>query len=366
LDDLERKLCREVLVREKIPLPSSLETVPPDLNAAPESKDNIGKDDITLWDAVKLMLESPVIKAKSNGDRHEEILVHHVIPYFRPERLIRGIWIPEIEIFLENMRGKGYAGSTVNKAKVALSVMFKELMKHRLVDANPVSLVGRISEKDGEREVYVCYTDFTAIVNRTPPWVQPILWFLYMTSARANEALCLTRRHVDLGARIIQVRDHETKNRRPKRIPIHKELLPILERLIEGKSLDAPLFVSNKGLPARIDSTRKPWNKAIDEAISDLGLDPDLRHVTVKDIRHCAATNMERSDVREVVREAILGHSTKGKSTQGRYIAVSDEDLLKAIDMTTFDHGKTEIYITRLALARKKKNPVARTAGSSV
>jgi integrase len=187
-----------------------------------------------------------------------------------------------------------------------------------------------------------------------------------MTSARANEALCLTPRHVGLEARIIQVRDHETKNRRPKRIPIHKELQPIIAPLIEGKSLDAPLFMSNKNLPARIDSTRKPWNKAIDEAIEDLGLDPDLRHVTVKDIRHCAATNMERSGVPEVLREAILGHSTKGKSIEARYIAMSDKDLLKAIDMVSFDHGKTEIYITRLALARKKKKPAVSATGSSV
>ncbi|MGO9567397.1 MAG: tyrosine-type recombinase/integrase [Desulfomonilaceae bacterium] len=361
LDDLERKLCQQVYALEgAIQLPV-LQAVSPDL--ASEDGNVIDKDELTLWDGYGLMLNSPAIKANSNSDRHEDIFIRHVIPYFRPERLIKDIWVPEIEEFLANVSAKGYAGSTVNKCKAALSIMFRELLKHRAVDSSPVSLVGRVSEKDGERDVYVSYADFTAIVKRCPQWLQPILWFLYMSGARANEALALTPRHVNLKARIIQLRDHETKNRRPKRIPIHKKLLPILAPLIEGKPLDAPLFVSNRGLTARIDSTRKPWNKAIDEAIAELGLDPDLKHVTVKDIRHCAATNMERSGVPGDRREAILGHSTKGKSTQARYISIGNKELLKAINMTTFDHGKTEIYITRLALARKKKNPAVASTG---
>ena len=39
---------------------------------------------------------------------------------------------------------------------------------------------------------------------------------------------------------------------------------------------------------------------------------------------------------------------------------VSDQDLRDAIDMTTFDHGETEIYI-----ARKKKIPAAATVGNN-
>ncbi len=65
---------------------------------------------------------------------------------------------------------------------------------------------------------------------------------------------------------------------------------------------------------------------------------------------------MQRSDVPAVVREAILGHSAKGKTIESRYISISDAELLKAIDMTTFDHGRTEIYIARPVLPRSKIN----------
>jgi intergrase/recombinase len=62
----------------------------------------------------------------------------------------------------------------------------------------------------------------------------------------------------------------------------------------------------------------------------DRRIDPDLKHVTVKDIRHCAATNMQRSGVPAVVREAILGHSAKRKTIESRYISISDAEITES------------------------------------
>ena len=181
-----------------------------------------------------------------------------------------------------------------------------------------------------------------------------------MTGMRANEALCLTPAHLDLKKRIIKLRKNETKERRPKRVPIHKELVPTLKSLMKGRSSDDPIFCSGRKYCVRIDSVRKPWKLAIEKAISDLKIKQELDRITVKDIRHVFATNMQRSHVDETWREAILGHALKKKTVNSRYIAISDRDLRKAIDMTTFDHGKTEIYI-----ARKKKIPTAATAGNN-
>jgi hypothetical protein len=72
-----------------------------------------------------------------------------------------------------------------------------------------------------------------------------------------------------------------------------------------------------------------------------------------------------RSHMNEIIREAIVGHSRKKKTIEARYIMVSDKGLLDAIDEMTFDHGKTEVHIARLAL--KNKNPAsAVTAGQNL
>jgi hypothetical protein len=68
--------------------------------------------------------------------------------------------------------------------------------------------------------------------------------------------------------------------------------------------------------------------------------------------------------MRDIIREALVGHALKKKTVQTRYITVSDKNLLDAIDRMTFDHGKTDVHIARLAL--KKKNPAAATAGTNL
>ena len=58
------------------------------------------------------------------------------------------------------------------------------------------------------------------------------------------------------------------------------------------------------------------------------------------------------------IREAIVGHRT-GKTMAERYGRISDEDLVRAIDSMTFDHGKTEILVaatTRIEM-KPEQNP---------
>lgn len=38
-----------------------------------------------------------------------------------------------------------------------------------------------------------------------------------------------------------------------------------------------------------------------------------------------------------------MGHSDRKRSVQERYGAINDQELIKAVDLMTFDHGETEI-----------------------
>jgi integrase len=90
-------------------------------------------------------------------------------------------------------------------------------------------------------------------------------------------------------------------------------LLPVFEELMDGKKPDAPLFMSSRHGAARIDSVRKPWKIAIEHSVSEQRIAEDLRHVTVKDLRHDWITNAMRSQMPEIIREAIVGHSLKNE-----------------------------------------------------
>ena len=127
LDDLERRICGQVHELSGQELPAVLR---PDSVAIPAWVEDLGGDDLTLWAAVEIMMGVPAVNANGNRERHEQVLAHHIIPYFGPQRLIKTIWVPEIERYLDHRKAEGAAGSTIAKDKAALSVLFRELIKH--------------------------------------------------------------------------------------------------------------------------------------------------------------------------------------------------------------------------------------------
>jgi hypothetical protein len=97
---------------------------------------------------------------------------------------------------------------------------------------------------------------------------------------------------------------------------------------------------------------RRPWEKAVRLA--------GLRYpITSHDIRHVWKTNARRSRMDEELREDIMGHWNSGKSVRSRYGYISNEELVRAIEGFSSDHGETEIWVAR----PKKKNPAEIPAG---
>lgn len=77
----------------------------------------------------------------------------------------------------------------------------------------------------------------------------------------------------------------------------------------------------------------------------EIGVDEVSPPPTVDDIRHSWLTNAMRSGVHPPIADAILGHGDKKKALQSLYLTISDEDLIRAIDMMRFDIGETEIWV---------------------
>ncbi len=87
-------------------------------------------------------------------------------------------------------------------------------------------------------------------------------------------------------------------------------------------------------------SIKNPWNRAV----CNIGLDPAPRF---HDLRHTWKTNARRSEMDPEIREAIMGHGDRTRNLRERYGAISDQELIKAIDLMTFNHGPTEIWLSK-------------------
>ena len=110
------------------------------------------------------------------------------------------------------------------------------MVELKIVDQNPVSLVRPLSEKDGEREVYISYQDFRAIVDYSGskfPWLEPIIQTIYFSGMRRGEALKLTHNRLSLERRLSYFGPDDTKERARKRVPVHEDLMDTLKRAVD-------------------------------------------------------------------------------------------------------------------------------------
>lgn len=326
LDPEARAVCLTMFHKQRWPVPTDLAVEEP-------------VKQLTFCEAVEMCLSYPGIGDSPNRARHEAAF-DNIEKKWGEDLLVEEITTERIERYQVTRTEEKAAASTVNKERSALSLMFKVLMKKGLIDHNPVSGVKGLSERDGMREVYISFKDFSTLLEQLPVWMQPIVQTLYFTGMRRGEAIGMTWDNINLESRIIRLDANQTKERKRKRVPVHKSLLPALLHCKRGnvRSISGNhIFLMPNGHPPNEDSLRKPWTKAA----KAVGFNPTP---VIHDLRHVWKTNAMRSRIDFEVREAIMGHT---RGIAGRYGRMSDEYLVGEIDRLTFDHGRTEIWVAR-------------------
>lgn len=346
LEPAGREVCIKVFKSEGRPIPMDL---------SPEEATLAINSDLTLWQAVEVFLRYPTIKDSPTLGRYIECL-SHVVGHFGKDFPVKEIWIPQIRQYqVDRMSGTGpqattgskgkmvqkAAPATVNKEKGVLSKLFNVLVELKYIEANPARLVKNLSEKSGERQVYVSFQHFQEIVTRLPEWFRPVAQVAYYTGMRRGEIVSLTHRQVNLSRRLIYLGPDDVKEGDWKRVPIHRDLVPILEDILGTvRSISTEPIFQRDGEPVRKPTRlRRAWDG---NAIKIAGFDYAPRF---HDLRGTWKTNARRSGMDPEIREAIMGHWFKQKSVSERYGRISDQELLQAIDKVTFDHGETEIWV---------------------
>jgi integrase len=122
-----------------------------------------------------------------------------------------------------------------------------------------------LSFKSKNRQAYLSdsfvRTTFMEAYNKktkrtlNPSWLKSLILTAYYTGMRLGEILYLKRHHVFLNQRMIFFGLEDIwaiKERQPKRIPIHRELMPILKRAFSVTSLEhQEVFLLSDGRGAR-------------------------------------------------------------------------------------------------------------------
>ena len=332
LDPESRRVCIQVFRKRGWEIPAGL--------IAPDGRQLIEpgiREELTLWKAIELCLKYPDVKNSRNRQRMKECFANLVEKLGRDTPL-KDILIPQIKQYRIERLNEGAAPATVNKEKTVLSRMFQVLIEMELIDNNPARMVRNLSEKSGERQVYVSLKDFITIASKLPEPHRSIATIAYYTGMRRGEITGLSRKQVSLPKRLISLGAQDTKEGRKKRVPIHRDLVPVFENVMKVRAIGNDLIFLIEGEPLCHGAGRRYWEAAVVEL--DLEITPRFH-----DLRHTWKTNARRSEMDSEIRERVMGHLEKSLSVAERFGSISDQELVRSIDMMTFNPGDTEIWV---------------------
>ncbi len=272
------------------------------------------EDVFTMWKAKKYQEISKASQKSYNASyKHSESL---------RKMKMRDIRVLHMDEIIQNLKC-GYQVQT--KLIVFWGQLFKYAIEHDLIQKNYAEFV---KTRDSMPE-----TSRTAVPleDREKIWKEieagnhdaELVMIYLFTGMRASELLEVRKENVDLDARVM-VGGLKTEAGKNRRIPIHKCILPFVERLMqtEGEML---VMRYDKGAPEPMSYARfyqYNWKPVMEK----IGLAEYTPHYG----RHTMATMLREAKVPEDLRKLILGHAS-GDITD-RYTHHSDEMLLEAVD----------------------------------
>ncbi len=150
------------------------------------------------------------------------------------------------------------------------------------------------------------------------------LLVLLYTGMRVGELLDLRRGDIDLSERCIDLRGTKTRAAR-RRIPLHREILPVLEGMLAGADGEC-LLTDRDGGTLTYASYKYGW---FDRVMEGLG----MSH-TPHDARHTFVSALDTAGVRRGALKFIVGHSQR--DVTDRYTHKDLPELLREIDKVDY------------------------------
>ena len=234
---------------------------------------------------------------------------------------MRDIRAKEMEAIMQHLKG-GY--QLQNKLKTFWGQMFKYAMEHDIVQKDYSAFV-KIRDKAPETS----RTDMAKediqrlweIADSGNEIAEIALIYIY-TGLRATELLEATKNNVFLDKRIL-VAGKKTDAGRDRRIPIHRDIFPFIEKRMKEDGERLITFAkSGKRKTYTYSNFNVNYWIPLMESIN--------ANYTIHYARHTFATMMREAGIEEDIRKLILGH--KSADVTDRYTHYSDDMLIAAID----------------------------------
>lgn len=244
------------------------------------------------------------LRAQKDAVRHmnywKERLSGYALVHLTPELLSK-----ERQFLIETpiRNGKKRAPATVNRYIAALSSCLSYASRRlRWIDENPCFNLIKLKESKGRDRILSEDEASRLIISckeSRNPYLYCIVLMAISTGMRQGEILQLKWDQIDFNNQLAHLK--ETKNGRPRSVPLVNEVIEELKRLHEKKNPRKLLIFASKTAFGQID-IKKPWQEALKRE--------GLTNLRFHDIRHIFATFAARQGASNLELGTAMGHRT--------------------------------------------------------
>ena len=173
------------------------------------------------------------------------------------------------------------------------------------------------------RKTYCTEIEYHTIKTNMPPiqLYRDIVTLLWETGGRLSEIVKLTKRELDLDARLITLGEHRSKSNKKRQIVLSKTAHQVLLKYVDGIH---GLRANSRIFDIRPDTIMENWRKArIRAGILD-------NEKSLHSLRHGFAMRLYQKGVNIYTIQKLLGHSSI--TTTQRYLHMDLDKMFEAID----------------------------------
>jgi len=244
------------------------------------------------------------LRAQKDAIRHMDYwkkrLSGYALVHLIPELLSK-----ERQLLIETpmFNGKKRSSATVNRYIAALSSCLTYACRRLCwIDENPCFNLIKLKESKGRDRILSEDEASRLIISckeSRNPYLFCIVLFAITTGMRQGEILQLKWDQIDFKNQLAHLK--ETKNGRPRSVPLVDEVIEELKRLHKAKNPHKQVIFASKTAFGEID-IKKPWQEALKRA--------ELTNLRFHDIRHSFATLAARQGASNLELATAMGHRT--------------------------------------------------------
>lgn len=274
-------------------------------------------DVFEMWKVKKYPTISKISQSGYNGAFKNSAPLHNM--------KMRDIRTAHLEKVMHELQG-GY--QLHSRLKTFWGLVFKYAMEHDIIQKNYSEFVKVQAKDTGTTRTDIPAEDRAKIwtaIDAGDTDAQIVMVYLY-TGMRPTELLLVKKEDVDLANRIM-VGGIKTEAGQNRRIPIHRCILPFVERMMQTEGEYLLMWTGPRQKTPKNFTYHHFIKNVFDPLMERIGLSKYTPHYC----RHTAATMMREANVPDDLRKLILGH--KSADITDRYTHYSDAMILEAIDL---------------------------------